>query len=181
MKKQLVKFSRFLSKILRHNPEKIGITLDKHGWANLSELIQNSKSRGNDISLEDVEYIVANNNKKRFEFNEDKSKIRACQGHSINIDLELVSIVPPDVLYHGTSIDTVRYIKYDGLKKMNRNHVHLSADYDTAHNVGQRHGKPSILLIDTKKMHKHGMEFYQSTNHVWLTDFVPKEYITFEK
>ena len=174
MDKKLVKFSKLLSKVLRHAPESIGITLDKNGWVEVSELL---KGLGKGITLEDLVFIVANNNKKRFEFSTDQKKIRACQGHSIDVELDLQPVSPPDVLYHGTAIKTVEYIKRDGIIKMNRNHVHLSADYDTAHNVGQRHGKPTILLIDAKKMQEHGMEFFHSTNHVWLTDFVPKEYI----
>lgn len=178
MNREHVKLSRLLSKVLRHSPESIGITLDKNGWVEVQELL---KCIGERITLEDLVYIVANNNKKRFEFSTDQKRIRACQGHSIEVDLELKPVSPPDVLYHGTATKTIEYIKRDGIIKMNRNHVHLSADYNTAHNVGQRHGKPSILLIDAQKMHEHGMEFFTSTNHVWLTDFVPKEYITFEK
>jgi putative RNA 2'-phosphotransferase len=174
MNKEHVKLSRLLSKVLRHAPESIGITLDENGWVEVQELL---KRIGKRITLEDLVYIVVNNNKKRFEFSTDQKEIRACQGHSIEVDLELKPVSPPDILYHGTSIKTVEYIKRDGIIKMNRNHVHLSFDYDTAHNVGQRHGKPSILLVDAKKMHEHGMEFFTSTNHVWLTDFVPKEYI----
>ncbi len=178
MDKKFLKTSKRLSKVLRHAPESISITLDKNGWTETESLI---KGLGNDVTMKDIEYVVANNNKKRFEFSADKTKIRACQGHSINIDLNLKPVVPPDVLYHGTAENTVEYIKRDGIIKMNRNHVHLSSDYDTAHNVGQRHGRPSILYIDAEKMHSHGIEFFQSANHVWLTDFVPKEYITFEK
>lgn len=176
--KQLTKLSKRLSKVLRHAPERIGITLDKNGWVEVSELL---KGLGSDIALEDIEYVVANNNKKRFEFSPDKNKIRACQGHSINVDLDLKAVVPPDVLYHGTSTNTVQHIEADGILKMNRDHVHLSADQETAINVGQRHGKPTVLLIDAKKMHAEGADFYMSNNGVWLTDFVPKEYITFEK
>lgn len=174
MDKQLVKLSKKLSKVLRHAPESIGITLDKNGWVEVQKLLERI---GKGITLEDIVFVVANNNKKRFEFSPDQNKIRACQGHSVDVDLELTPVSPPDVLYHGTATKTVEYIKRDGIIKMNRNHVHLSADTETAHNVGQRHGKPTILLIDAKKMQEHGMEFFQSTNHVWLTDFVPKEYI----
>ena len=178
MDKQLVKLSKRLSKVLRHAPERISITLDKNGWVGISELL---KGLGSNVSLVDIEYVVANNDKKRFEFSSDHYKIRACQGHSINIDLDLQSIAPPDVLYHGTSTNTVQYIETDGILKMNRDHVHLSADKETAVNVGSRHGKPTVLLIDTKKMHEEGADFYISNNGVWLTQFVPKEYITFEK
>jgi putative RNA 2'-phosphotransferase len=176
--KQLVKLSKRLSKVLRHAPESIGITLDKNGWVEVQELL---KCLGSNVSIDNIRYVVANNNKKRFEFSPDQSKIRACQGHSINIDLDLKSIDPPDILYHGTAEKTVPYIQYDGILKMNRDHVHLSKDYETATNVGGRHGKPIVLSIDAKKMHEHGMKFYVSNNGVWLTDFVPKEYITFEK
>ena len=113
--KELVKFSKFMSKVLRHSPERIGVTLDKNGWLEISALIKGAKNKGKDISISDIEYIVANNDKKRFEFSEDKNKIRACQGHSIKIDLGLEPVIPPDVLYHGTAIKTVEYIKKDGI------------------------------------------------------------------
>jgi len=177
MDKKLIKTSKRISKVLRHAPESIGVTLDKNGWLEVEKLLNGLKS----ISMEDLEYIVANNNKKRFEFSQDKKKIRACQGHSIDVDLELEPTIPPDVLYHGTSVKTVPYIEEDGIQRMNRDHVHLSADVETAINVGQRHGKPTVLLIDAKKMHEEGADFYISANGVWLTQFVPKEYITFEK
>ena len=177
--KQSKTLSKFLSLILRHNPGKIGLSLDKNGWGDLSELIQNCKVSGKDISIEDIEYVVATNNKKRFEFDEDKRKIRACQGHSINIDLALDPTCPPDTLYHGTATETVEYIKYDGILKMGRDYVHLTSDYQTAVNTGNRHGKPKVLLIDAKKMHKHGMEFFLANNGVWLTEFVPEEYIIY--
>ena len=167
-----------MSKALRHAPERIGIKLDKNGWTDVEGLL---KALGNDITMANIEYVVANNNKKRFEFSDDKKKIRACQGHSINIDLDLKPVTPPDELYHGTAEKTVPFIKRDGIIKMNRDHVHLSKDYITAINVGNRHGKPTVLIIDAKKMNEHGMEFFVSSNGVWLTDFVPKEYITFEK
>jgi putative RNA 2'-phosphotransferase len=178
MDKQLIKLSKRLSKVLRHAPESIGITLDKNGWTEVEELL---KGLGNDVSMGDLKYVVANNNKKRFEFSDDFGKIRACQGHSINIDLDLKPVAPPDILFHGTAEKTVPYIKYDGILKMNRDHVHLSKDLTTATQVGGRHGKPSILIIDAKKMHKHGLEFFISNNGVWLTDFVPQDYITIEK
>ena len=179
--REVVKLSRFLSGVLRHNPGKIGITLDKNGWVEVSKLLQGFKERGREVTIEDIEFIVENNNKKRFEFSEDKGSIRACQGHSIDIDLDLSPIFPPEILYHGTAIQTVKYIQSGGIERMSRDFVHLSADFETAIKVGQRHGKPIVLEIDAKKMYENGMTFYVSNNGVWLTDFVPKDYITFEK
>jgi putative RNA 2'-phosphotransferase len=152
--------------------------LDEYGWVEVQKLLD---GLGNDITLDDIEYIVANNNKKRFEFSPDHNKIRACQGHSININLNLSPTIPPDILYDGTSIDTVKYIKDGGICRMNRDFVHLSPDVETAINVGKRHGKPTVLSIDSKIMQSDGADFYLSNNGVWLTKFVPKEYITFEK
>lgn len=179
--KRRTKLSKFLSFILRHNPGSIGLNLDSNGWAGIYDLIIKARQNNTNISLEDIEYIAATCNKQRFEFSDDKKKIRACQGHSINIDLDLKPVSPPDILYHGTAEKTVPYIKNSGIIKMNRDHVHLSQDFVTATNVGNRHGKPTVLHIDAKKMNEHGMTFYLSTNGVWLTDFVPKEYIIFAK
>ena len=175
--KQLKKLSRKLSKVLRHSPESIGLILDNNGWADIAELL---KCLGRDVTIEDILYVIENNDKKRFELSQN-NKIRACQGHSINIDLNLEPIVPPDILYHGTSENTVPYIKDTGILKMNRHYVHLSVNIETAINVGQRHGNPIVLSIDTKKMHENGIQFYISKNGVWLTDFIHKNYITFEK
>lgn len=169
--------SKFLSLVLRHKPEKIGIKLDENGWADVSELLSKMK---NGITMEILEEIVVTNDKQRFAFNEDKTKIRANQGHSINVDLELKVLVPPNMLYHGTAERFIKSIMETGLDKRNRTHVHLSQNYDTAISVGSRYGKPVILKIDTKKMSEDGYIFYLSENNVWLTDSVPVKYITKE-
>ncbi len=176
--KQTKQISKFLSLILRHNPDKIGLTLDENGWANVNELISKSKIRFNLTQLEEV---VVTNNKKRFSFNDDKTKIRANQGHSLkNIDLELTALEPPQFLYHGTVAKFMESIKKTGLQKMSRQHVHLSHERETAINVGSRRGKAIILSIRTLEMYKNGFKFYCSENGVWLTDEVPTEYIEFK-
>lgn len=177
MKSNLVRVSKFISLVLRHRPDKIGLKLDAHGWANVSDLLNKAQSHCK-FSFDELCEVVATNEKKRFAFNEDKTMIRASQGHSIEVDLEMKSVLPPAVLYHGTAYKNLTYIKKQGLKKMNRNHVHLSPDWQTAWNVGTRHGAAVILTIDCKAMVKDGYKFYQSENDVWLTDCVPSKYIS---
>ena len=173
--KELTKKSKFLSLVLRHKPEEIGLTLDDNGWANVKELC-----RLIHISNLDLDEIVDKNNKKRFEYNEHKDKIRACQGHSVEVDLKLEPKYPPAILYHGTSDAFVDAIKKEGLKPQSRNHVHLAVDKETAIKVGQRHGgKTIILVIKAEEYHKDGAEFYLSNNGVWLTKEVPYKYIGF--
>jgi putative RNA 2'-phosphotransferase len=173
--KELTKKSKFLSLVLRHKPEEIGITLDENGWTNVSELLKKI-----DISRESLDEIVATNSKKRFEFNDNGTKIRACQGHSVEVDLKLEPKSPPAILYHGTSNAFIDSIKKEGLKPKSRNHVHLSIDKETALKVGQRHGgKTVILVIKAEEYHKDGAEFYLSNNGVWLAKEVPYKYIEF--
>lgn len=171
--KKLVKLGKFLSLVLRHKPEEIGITLDDNGWANVNELIKKMPN----LTMYILEEIVETNNKKRYSFNNDKSKIRANQGHSLDVDVELEEKIPPEVLFHGTAQRNVDAIMNNGLKKMNRQHVHLSVDGDTATNVGQRHGKPVVLQVDTKQMVADGIKFFISKNGVWLTNEVPNKYL----
>jgi putative RNA 2'-phosphotransferase len=171
------RISKFLSLILRHQPETIQLKLDENGWADVSELITKAKGRMH-FSFEDLEEVVETNNKKRFAFNEDKTMIRASQGHSIDIDLALKAVQPPDFLYHGTADSNISSIFEKGIEKRNRQHVHLSADKETATKVGMRHGKPIILTIRTKEMFDNGIPFYLSANGVWLTDFVDAKYIS---
>ncbi len=166
-----------LSLVLRHKPETIGLTLDNNGWANVASLIIQMNAKGFKLSFETLCYVVDNNNKKRFAFNSDRTQIRASQGHSIQIDLNYISKAPPPVLYHGTGKQFVDTILKEGLKKMNRHHVHLSADAETAEKVGLRKGKPVILVIDAAKMHEQGFRFFISENGVWLTERVPVDYI----
>lgn len=175
--KQIISLSKFMSLVLRHKPETIDLTLDENEWAGTTTLIDKMNQNRVKITLESLEYVVATNTKKRFSFNIDKTKIRANQGHSINIDLQLSPVQPPPVLYHGTSQRALASILQNGLQKRNRQHVHLSPDIETAINVGKRHGKPVALIVDAAKMHKDGFEFYLSNNHIWLTDNVPAQYL----
>ena len=160
--------SRFISLILRHKPETIGITLDEHGWANVDELLA-GVNRTWAVSMEDLERIVAEDKKQRYSFNEDKTLIRANQGHSIPVDVELEEKEPPEYLWHGTGEKYVDSIDKQGLIPKSRLYVHLSADTDTARKVGQRHGKPVIYKVKTGEMRAKGYHFFQSVNGVWLT------------
>ena len=172
MDKALVKRSKFLSMVLRHKPEKANLKLDEAGWANVEELLSNTA-----FDMKSLEEVVATNSKKRFEFNSDKTKIRARQGHSFNVKLGYDPKEPPEVLYHGTATRFVDSIMKDGLKPMGRHHVHLSGDTDTASQVGKRHGKLAILKVAAGKMSNDGAKFYLTENKVWLTDHVPVEYL----
>ena len=176
--KTTIKLSKFLSLILRHKPDIIGLTLDARGWADVDVLIKLARQHGRQINRSLLEQIVANNNKKRFAFNKDKTKIRANQGHSIPVDLTLTPQQPPEYLYHGTATRFLDSIYSRGLVRQNRHHVHLSANRVTAIEVGKRHGKPAILKIAAEKMHDAGLEFFLTQNNVWLTDSVPPKYIS---
>lgn len=169
---------KFISLILRHSPQKIGIELDASGWASVDELLIGLKRKGRSLSFAQLEELVATNDKQRYRFNDDKSRICANQGHSLKLDLQLDVIEPPDVLYHGTATRFLEQIKQQGLQKNNRHHVHLSSNTETAHKVGIRHGKPVILTIDASSMHHDGYIFYCSVNGVWLVDHVPPRYFS---
>jgi putative RNA 2'-phosphotransferase len=171
--------SKFLSLVLRHQPEKIGLTMDSAGWVSVEELLQKLKKHGKGISMDFLKEVVDTNDKKRFAFNESFTMIRASQGHSVEVDLEYVATEPPEYLYHGTVGKFIGLIKEGGLKKMNRTHVHLSKDLETATKVGSRRGNPVILSVRAGDMHRAGFEFYLSANNVWLCDAVPPEYIAF--
>ncbi len=166
--------SKFLSLVLRHKPETIGLELDLNGWADVAELLSKIK---NGMTVEILEEIVLTNDKQRFTFNENKTKIRANQGHSLNVDLGLKASNPPDMLYHGTAEGFLKSIMETGINKTNRNHVHLSECAETAISVGNRYGKPVLLKIDSKRMYMDGYKFYVSENNVWLTESVPVIYI----
>ena len=174
--KDVTKISKSLSYILRHKPEKWGITLDENGWADVSQILEKLET-SNDLLLE----VVETNNKKRFAFNEDKTKIRANQGHTIKVDVQLKRTVPLFDLYHGTKVQFLDSIKKQGLKSMKRQHVHLSKDLSTATNVaGRRNGNNVILTIDTKAMLADGKEIFISENGVYLTETVEPKYIKYE-
>jgi putative RNA 2'-phosphotransferase len=179
MDKKLVRLSKFLSFILRHKPEVIGISLDSHGWADVDAVIKGIKTRFPFFSFTLLKEVVEKNNKNRFTLNEDQTKIRANQGHSREVNLDLEAIKPPDYLYHGTAKRFLGSIKQKGLVKQNRQFVHLSRDPDTAVKVGKRHGNPVVLIINAKKMYEQGEAFYLSKNGVWLTKKVGPEYIIF--
>lgn len=175
--KQDVELGRFLSLVLRHNPSAAGISLDQNGWANIDELLAGVNRSGRRINMETIERIVHENNKQRYAFNEDHTKIRANQGHSLKVDVELKSQIPPDTLYHGTASRFLDSIRRDGITKQNRQHVHLSADIETAVKVGSRHGKAVVLSVDAAAMFADGYTFYLSENGVWLCDIVPWKYV----
>ena len=176
MMKTIKEISKYISLILRHKPEVIGITLDEHGWANVDELIE-GVSKTHPLTMELLEEIVVEDEKQRYSFNEDKTMIRANQGHSIPVDVELEEKEPPMVLYHGTGEKYVESIDQIGLVPKSRLYVHLSADIQTALKVGQRHGRPIVYRIDAEKMYKDGIRFFLSKNGVWLTDSVPVQYL----
>lgn len=174
---QTVKISKFLSFVLRHRPQRIGLKLDHAGWAVISDLIEAAARTGMTLSEEDIRDVVDKNDKKRFSISEDGLRIRASQGHSIPVDLGLEPVAPPVFLYHGTAARFVASILKEGLKRRRRHHVHLSPDEGTAMKVGQRHGRPVVLRIKAREMNAHGVEFYLSDNGVWLVDHVSPEHI----
>ena len=171
------KLSVFISLVLRHQPDAAGIKLDEHGWANVDELIEGISNTGRTIDMDVLEEVVRTDNKQRYSFNEDKTLIRANQGHSVPVDVELEEKKPPQYLYHGTADRFLDAIMSEGLKPMSRLYVHLSKDRETAVKVGKRHGKPVVLKIKAEEMWKDGIKFYLSQNGVWLTKYVDKKYI----
>lgn len=175
--KQLKTISKFLSLVLRHKPETIGIELDDNGWTDVKILIEKSNSHGITIDPETLKHIVDTNSKKRFAFNETFDRIRASQGHTVEIELGYKNQKPPEILYHGTGEKSVQSILNTGIEKGRRQHVHLSSDLETAIKVGQRHGKPFVFEVLSEQMYKDGLEFYLSDNGVWLTDNVPVNYL----
>ena len=168
--------SKFISLILRHKPEAIGITLDEHGWADVDELIEGI-SRTQSIDREMLDEIVATDEKQRYSYNEDKTLIRANQGHSIPVDVEFERKAPPEILYHGTGEKYVSSIEKEGLIPKSRLYVHLSKDEDTAKKVGSRHGKPVIYIVKSGQMSRDGIPFFLSANGIWLVKEVPVKYL----
>lgn len=175
--KQKVHLSKFISLILRHSPETIGLKLGEEGWVSVEALLAGMNKRGEKITLEELKEIVATSEKKRFAFSDDGQSIRANQGHSVEVEITFEKREPPEFLYHGTATRFVDSIRKTGLEKRNRQHVHLSADEETAIKVGQRHGKPVILKVRAKDMHAAGTTFYISANNVWLVEKVPTEFL----
>ena len=170
--------SKFISLILRHNPQVIGISLDEHGWADVQDLIEGINcSEGHFLDMDTLEEIVRTDEKQRYSFNEDHTLIRANQGHSIPVDVELEEKISPDILWHGTGQKYVSSIDVQGLIPKSRLYVHLSSDVETARKVGSRHGRPVIYQVNCRKMTEDGYRFFLSANHVWLTKEVPAEYL----
>lgn len=180
MDQSLVGVSKFLSLVLRHDPARIGLRLDDAGWADVDALLSAAAKAGTVIDRATLDRVVAENDKQRFAFSADGTRIRASQGHSLGVDLGLPPQTPPEVLYHGTATRFVDSIRAGGLHSARRTHVHLSSDEATARAVGRRHGSPVILTIAAGRMHRDGHAFYRSNNGVWLTDSVPVTYITFD-
>jgi putative RNA 2'-phosphotransferase len=174
---EAVRDSKFLSGVLRHNPGKIGITLDAAGWVDVEVLLAALKRRGRRVARARLDFVVEHNNKKRFEYDESGTRIRASQGHSVPVELGYEPTVPPETLYHGTATRSLDSIFAAGLMPGSRHHVHLSMDAETATKVGSRHGKPAVLLVAAARMHADGHAFFRSTNGVWLTEHVAPEYL----
>jgi putative RNA 2'-phosphotransferase len=173
-----LRISKYLSYHLRHHPEELGLTLEPGGWVPVDALLQASAARGFAIGRDDLEQVVSENDKQRFALSQDGTRVRANQGHSVEVDLELEPLAPPAILYHGTGEKSVPKIQVDGLLKMNRHHVHLSSDTDTARKVGGRHGRPAIFEVAAERMARDGHVFYRSANGVWLVEHVPAQYLT---
>lgn len=172
-----MKVSKYLSKHLRHQPERIGLTLDEGGWVEIDALLGAAAAHGFRITRDELDHVVATNDKKRFAI--EGTRIRASQGHSIDIDLDLPSATPPPYLYHGTVARALDAIRAEGLRPMNRHDVHLSPDRETATRVGARRGRPVVLSVDAGAMHRDGHIFHISANGVWLTQAVPPQYLRF--
>ena len=176
----VVRYSKFLSLILRHRPEEVGVTLDPAGWVDVDVILAALQKRTNPpFTRELLVRVVQENDKKRFEFNEDQTRIRASQGHSVQVDLEYAPIEPPEFLFHGTVDRVLDSIRAKGLIKGDRHHVHLSLDRETASKVGSRRGRPVVLRVRAQEMHQAGAQFFRSTNGVWLTEHVPADKIEF--
>ncbi|MEO1403580.1 MAG: RNA 2'-phosphotransferase [Cyanobacteria bacterium J06635_1] len=177
MSKEIVKFSKFLSYVLRHRPDKIDIQLDCQGWVDVDTLLQQANVHGYALTEPLLEEIVTTNNKQRFSFSLDGQRIRANQGHSVSVDLGLLPQTPPEIFYHGTALRFLESILDSGLRPGSRHHVHLSRDVETAFKVGQRHGKPVVLQVAAQQMHTDGHLFFCADNGVWLTERVAPQYL----
>ena len=172
----LTQLSKFLSFVLRHQPESIGLDMDAQGWVGVEELILKSTKHRLTPAL--IRVLVETSDKQRFALSADGSRIRANQGHSIELHLDLAPQVPPAQLFHCTAQRFLAAIQAEGILKRDRHHVHLSSDVAVAESVGQRHGKPVILVVAAERMAAEGFLFYLSANGVWLTDSVPPAYFS---
>jgi putative RNA 2'-phosphotransferase len=177
--KEIIRTSKFLSLILRHEPERVGLKLGEAGWVDVDELLRAVNANGVALTLEQLQHIVATSDKKRYAFSEDGQRIRASQGHSVEVDLQYPPQTPPEILYHGTATRFLDGIRKDGLQRMERHDVHLSAETKVTLQVGGRHGKPVLLTIKAGEMHRAGFVFRCSANGVWLVDHVPPQFIEF--
>ena len=173
------KLSKFLSHVLRHRPDAIGLCLDEAGWAEITELVEKARTIGFNLTSTLIQRIVVSSDKQRFSISSDGRRIRANQGHSIAIELGLPEMEPPNILYHGTARRKLAAIRSQGISRGKRNHVHLSADIYSAVRVGSRHGQPAVLTVLAAKMYQTGSRFYRSENGIWLTEHVPPEYLLF--
>jgi putative RNA 2'-phosphotransferase len=169
----------FLSYLLRHHPETEGLSLDEHGWAVIDEMLATKGSRKHGLTRDLLERVVAENDKQRFEVDDNWTRIRARQGHTLAVRVDLKEAIPPEFLYHGTASRNLPSIRKNGLHRGKRHHVHFSLDPASAKNVGSRHGRPVVLRIRTREMHEDGHQFFLSGNNVWLIESVPPEYINF--
>jgi putative RNA 2'-phosphotransferase len=179
LNRKLVRISKFLSLVLRHKPERIGLSLDRGGWAKIDELLLKANQAGLSLNKDLLQWVVDGNDKHRFSFSQDRQRIRANYGHSIPVDLDFTPSKPPAFLFHGTATRFAESIRKQGLVPRKRNHVHLSPDHQTAIMVGRRHGKPIVLTIQAGRMYECGFQFFCSTNGVWLTERVPAQHILF--
>ena len=179
MDTQLTRLGKFISLVLRHQPEQYGLTLDEHGWAQIDELIAAANRAGVPLTQATLQQVVAQNDKQRFAISGDARAIRARQGHSIAVDLALVALEPPPQLYHGTAERFIPAIRQHGLNRRTRQHVHLSPDLSTAAKVGARHGNPVVLTVQSGAMYTDGYHFFRSENGVWLVESVPVAYLLF--
>ena len=177
--KETTRTSKFLSLVLRHEPERVGLKLGEAGWVGVEELLQAVNRHGVSLTLDQLKHIVATSDKKRFAFSEDGLRIRASQGHSVEVDLQYPPQMPPETLYHGTAMRFLDSIRLNGLQKMERHDVHLSAETKLTVQVGSRHGKPALLTIRAGDMHRAAFVFRCSANGVWLVDHVPPQFIQF--
>ena len=177
MQSRLVRVSKFLSRVLRHKPGLIGVELDRAGWVAVSDLLAACRAHNFPVTREELAEVLRENDKQRFALSEDGARIRASQGHSVEVELGYAPLAPPPALYHGTAAHLLDSIRERGLLKGRRHHVHLSADAATAAKVGARHGRPHVIEVESGRMHAEGYEFYRSDNGVWLTEHVPVKYL----